>query len=125
MSDCGVCIYNDDAVHVEFFRSETRRALKAHKCCECDKPIQYGERYEYASGKCEGDFWTAKTCLVCAEIAEAFSCEGRLYGGNLWDSLSELYRDMNISCLDRLTTAVAKAELLRRWNEWKFRQVHA
>jgi hypothetical protein len=121
MSDCGVCIYNDDAVHVEFFRSAVRHAAKEHKCCECDKIIAKGERYEYASGKCEGEFWDAKTCLICAEIAEAFSCDGRLYGGNLWDSMGELYRDMNISCVDKLTSAAAKEELLRRWNKWKFR----
>ena len=120
MGDCGVCIYNDDAVHVEFFHDEIRKAAKVHVCCECNKPILKGQRYEYASGKCEGDLWSAKTCLICAEIADAFSCDGRLYGGNLWDAMSELYGGMNISCFDRLTTVAAKEELRRRWNEWRF-----
>jgi len=119
MGDCGVCIYGDDGVSVDFFHCEIRRAAKDHECCECEATIKKGERYEYASGKCESELWNSKTCLICAEIAEAFSCEGRTYGGIFWEQLEDLYKDMTIGCLDRLTSAAAKQELQRRWMEWK------
>jgi len=120
MSDCGVCVYSGlDDCSIDFFRKEIRRAAKAHKCCECDKQIEKGERYEYASGKCEGEMWQAKTCLVCAEIADAFSCEGRMYGGEFWSQFTDLFAELNTTCFDRLTTVAAKQELQRRWQEWK------
>ncbi len=33
------------------------------------------------------------------------------------------FQEMTTGCLDRLTSAAAKAELMRRWNEWKFKAV--
>jgi hypothetical protein len=120
MGDCGVCVMFDDSVSVDFFHKEIRTARKEHKCCECDKPIAKGQQYEYASGKCEGEMWYAKTCLICAEIADAFSCGGRLYGGEFWSEFGELFEELNTTCFDKLTTVAAKEELRRRWNEWKF-----
>lgn len=120
MSDCGVCLtgYDGDS---EFFRTEIRKARKPHICSECEKGIQPGEKYEHATGKSDGDLWAFDTCLVCAEIAETFYCEGRLFGGMLWEEMGEYaFEHMTTGCLDRLTTAAAKAELVRRWNEWKF-----
>jgi len=119
VSDCGVCVYWDDSVSVDFFHKRVRKAVKEHKCCECDKVIAKGERYEYASGKCEGEMWQAKTCLICAEIADAFSCDGRMYGGEFWSQFSELFGELNTSCFDKLTTVAAKTELQRRYIEWQ------
>jgi len=30
------------------------------------------------------------------------------------------FESMTTGCLKQLTTAAAKAELMRRWNDWKF-----
>lgn len=120
MSDCGVCIGAEPEGYCEFFVCETRKARKPHKCCECDKQIAIGERYEHARGKYEGDMWTSDTCFVCAEIAEAFYCNGRMFGGGLWDEMEYCFEAMTIGCFDRLKTAAAKQELQRRWSEWKF-----
>ena len=120
MSDCGVCIYGDDSGYTEFCDSRIQKARRAAFCCECEKPIDVGQKYEYAYGKTEGHFWTVKTCLMCAEIADTFYCEGRMYGGSLWDSMKCVFPDMTTGCLAKLETAAAKAFLLAQWNEWKF-----
>ncbi len=120
MSDCGVCLSGYDG-ESEFCHEEIRTARKLHVCSECNKRIEIGEKYEHASGKSEGDFWSEDTCLICAEIANAFYCDGRWFGGILWESMEDVFSQMTTGCLDRLETAAAKAELVRRWNEWKFR----
>lgn len=117
MSDCGVCLGSYDG-DCEFYSARNRIARKPHVCEECGGSIVPGQPYEYVWGKCEGIFWTAKTCLVCAEIAKAFSCNGRMHGV-LWDDMHEVMGALNTSCFDRLTTPEAKAELRRRWMEWK------
>jgi len=118
MSDCEVCLYADFDGNVEFFNKAHHVAAKEHRCHECRQPIPIGTVYEYVSGKFDGDFWTQKTCLICAEIADTFYCEGRVYG-NLWEDMYEVMSELNTSCLARLKTPAAKAELQRRWIEWE------
>jgi hypothetical protein len=118
--DCGVCIGGSIDEVCEFIHIQDRKARKPHKCCECGKEIVKGEKYEHARGKCEGEMWSSETCLVCREIAEAFYCDGRMFGGELWEEMEYAYEAMTTGCLDRLTTVAAKTELMRRWNEWKF-----
>src|SRR5882762_4490119 len=65
MGDCGICLTADFDGTSEFFAGKVCKARKQHKCCECDKDIQTGEEYEYTSGKSDGEFWTARTCLIC------------------------------------------------------------
>lgn len=43
-------------------------ARKPHICCECFITINAGEKYQYCTGVFEGDPYTVKTCLECAEI---------------------------------------------------------
>lgn len=121
MSDCGVCLTGyDDCGDTEFIRTEIRKARKPHMCSECGKVIPVGEKYEHADGKTDGDFWGYDTCLICAEIADAFYCDGRWFGGMLWEGMEEVFGKLTTGCLERLTTAAAKAELMRRWNKWRF-----
>lgn len=121
MSECGVCLTADDSCYTEFLKTRIRTARKIHECCECNGSIPVGQKYEYAWGKTEGELWDCKTCLVCAEIANAFYCDGRMYGGELWEQMNDYaFEQMNTGCLTKLQTAAAKAELVRRWKEWKF-----
>ena len=119
VSDCGVCLTGFDG-DCEFCSVRVRTARKPNRCSECHKEITRGEKYEYAWGKSDGDFWTAITCLTCAEIAKTFYCDGRWFGGMLWDHMQDVFPEMTTGCLERLTSVAAKAELMRRWNEWKF-----
>lgn len=90
MSDCGVCLssYDGDG-YSDFCTQATRKARKPHVCSECEKPILPGEKYEHAAGKSEGEMWAFDTCLICAEIAETFYREGRLFGGMLWEEMHD------------------------------------
>lgn len=121
MSDCVVCLTGAEDCDTSFLRTKVSKARKVHRCCECSKLILKGELYERSSGKTDGDMWSFATCLICREIAEAFYCDGRWFGGLLWDQMEDVaFPAMTTGCLERLTTAAAKAELLRRWNAWKF-----
>jgi hypothetical protein len=134
MTDCGVCITSDYS-NCEGMIDEVSIVLNEQdrKCSECRKVIPAGAKIERADwyedwDGCDEDdepklkepIWT---CLICAEIAEAFYCggDGRVYGGEFWEAMQEAdaYRDLNSSCFDRLKTPEAKAELRRRWMEWK------
>lgn len=117
--DCGVCLSGGDG-DTEFLTHGIRRARKPHVCCECSRPIAPGDRYEHAAGKTDGDLWTVETCLICAEIANTFYCDGRWYGGILWEEMTEnAFPEFTTGCLDRLETAAAKAYLVERWQAWK------
>lgn len=100
------------------------------KCSECGCNVPSGAQIEQADWyDGDGDYDDEEqgitdrppifTCLVCAEIADAFYCEGRIYGGGLWDAMHEVMGELNTSCLNRLKTPAAKAELQRRWMKWK------
>ena len=64
-----------------------RQAKKPHKCIECRKEINPGESYEYQAGLLDGDFWTMKSCAVCAEIRTELFCTW--IGGEMWEELRE------------------------------------
>ena len=42
---------------IDFGRNEWRTARKPHKCYLCGKEIQKGERYYYADGMADGEFF--------------------------------------------------------------------
>ena len=120
MSDCGVCLGEWDGDSPEFFDVRTPKARKPHSCSECGKVIAKGDVYQRTCGKNDGDFWTYDTCLICAEIRAAFSCNGESLGGMMWEDFRDyVFPEMTTTCFDRLKTPEAKAELRRRWMEWK------
>lgn len=44
-----------------------RVARKPHRCCECQRQIFAGEKYQAASGMWDGSFSTFRTCIECAD----------------------------------------------------------
>jgi hypothetical protein len=56
-----------DDTRPEFWSRKTRVARNGHKCDECEQPIPRGTKYEYYSGKTDGDFWRTRLCLQCDE----------------------------------------------------------
>jgi hypothetical protein len=121
--DCGVCIGGWDGESGEsadFFDSRILKARKAHKCFECGCEIAVGQQYERVSGKWDGELDRFRFCLICSEIGQAFSCEGRLFGC-LWENIQEdMFPQMTTGCLEKLTTAAAKQHLVEKWRKWKF-----
>src|SRR5271166_4983037 len=108
MSDCGVCLGDFEGI-AEFFVKEIRLCRQLKRCGECRRPIAKNEKYQYARGKCDGEFWSQSDCLSCAEIRTGFSCHGENYGGTLWEEMRDyIFPEMNESCFDRLQTVEAK-----------------
>ena len=121
MPDCGVCIGGGDYDGMnEFENVEHPKARKPHKCRECRRIIQRGEVYERFTGKFDGDLFCVKTCLQCAEIRDAFNCDGGAIIDGLWSEMEDyVFPQMTTGCLDRLATPEAKAYLLGQWRKWK------
>jgi hypothetical protein len=65
MSNC-FCDYDPP----EFYSPRIVIASKQHKCDECARAIQPGERYEYVVGKWDGRFDRFKTCARCLDLKE-------------------------------------------------------
>ena len=53
---------------LEFYNSKYVTAKKPHKFDCCFKQIEIGEKYEYQSGKYDGDFFTRAWCMDCSDI---------------------------------------------------------
>jgi len=121
-SDCNACFYAGDYEAPEFYVRTVRVARKEHSCSECYARILPGERYEHVSAKWEEILDSFPTCLVCVEIRDAFACEGFVHT-TVWSDIREgMFESMTTACLEKLSTAAAKAKLLKEWNEWKFGQ---
>lgn len=121
MSDCGVCVGFNDGSDCTMYRCViVKRAGKNWQCSECGKDIPKGTSYEYASWLNDGSYGNAKTCLLCAEIADAFQCNGRYHAERFWEDMWDAYDALTTACFNRLRTVEAKMELQRRWQEWKF-----
>ena len=120
MSDCKASIYEEFDEPCTIWKSKIVRANKPHKCCECERIIDPGEKYERLNILYDGDFCSHATCLVCMEIANAFCVNGRLIE-HLWEGMNEcdVWEHLTTACFDRLQTVEAKTELRRRWMQWK------
>ncbi len=114
---------SDDADPVEFFvRTTVARARKAHICDECRETIPVGASYERVAYRFEGEFSADRLCANCRETAGEFS--HYVFGGLLWQNFAEEW-DRGVplqACLDRLTSASAKAHMHRRWTQWQERR---
>lgn len=121
MSDCGVCITRGGESECLGYRCVIVKAGQDWECSECGRAIPKHSKYELASwfyADHEG-FGNCKTCLICAEIADAFMCGGRWHASSFWDWMEDAYEKLTTACFSRLKTPEAKAELQRRWMEWK------
>jgi hypothetical protein len=64
----------------EFFNSHIAKARKPHKCCECLRTIETGERHEVVAGKWDGDFCTFRTCPDCVELRHSLNLDCYEFG---------------------------------------------
>lgn len=110
MSECA-CVYmaggGDNAPLC--CRTRLVTARKVHRCCECRRTIEIGERYELVTGRWQDDdkFRAYKTCDECREIRYALVCDGDWYFGGLWEAIGE--SDINpVACVNELTSVRAK-----------------
>ena len=97
----------------ELFRETKPKARKEHKCGECYRTIEKGERYNRYSVMYEGDFSEHKMCKDCNSVAESYF--NAFIFGEVWEyvrnEIDECYGDFAIE--DGLTeTAAVKIEKL-------------
>jgi hypothetical protein len=100
----------------EFSRTTHHTARKEHKCAECHRAIEPGERYTYDSWKYDGDFASSKRCAHCNVSAQWLreNCGGFLIYGiyeDIQEHVSE-YRGDAI-CVPRLKRL--EIGMQRRW----------
>lgn len=119
--DCNVCAIEDEGYcdSPEFCHEKIVKARKPHKCCECHDEIPAGAKYESCTGKWDGDLQTYKTCMLCVEIRNKFSCHGSWTFTTAWEQLRDnLFERMTTGCLKGLSAA-AKQKVVDAWREWK------
>lgn len=118
---CDVSLGGYDGDPAEFYNaSVVKRCRKPHRCDECKRTIEPGESYERIVGKWEGDFETWIFCDECREISAEFS-EGARTFNVLWDEMRQNWSEGAHlqACLNRLSTAKAKAHMVVQWKKWK------
>lgn len=123
MGCADVCIDMDYDGSNEFFTSKVVTARKEHTCGECGEKIPRGAKYEYASGKTDGDFFDAKTCALCVEVRQAFVCGSYVFG-ELWDAIREeifpRWKEAGPwDCLAKLKTEEARAVMNTKYAAWE------
>ena len=65
----------------KFIEITTPTARLPHRCCECHRQIDPGERYEVAAGRWD-DFEVFKTCAHCVSARQWLEkeCDAFIYG---------------------------------------------
>lgn len=81
-----MCMIDDDWSRAEFYRQSTHTARQPHRCGECYRVIQPGERYRVATGRQNGEFWTAKQCAHCMRAARRANQHPRRQSPPAWNS---------------------------------------
>ena len=113
----------DNEIDNEFYAETTPTARVAHVCCECRRTIAPGEQYERATGKSEGQIWTASSCADCREIRKALVCGSWIFG-QLWQEIEEVIfpewdRIGPFDCLAKIDSLPAREKLRAAYADWK------
>lgn len=89
-----MCLYDDGEHYGITFSDEHRTARKEHKCYECLRVIDVGERYRYTSGKYDGMVQEYKVCAHCEASIEVVvsitGCPRFYYLLELWSGDYEI-----------------------------------
>jgi hypothetical protein len=95
-------------IHPDFYTVTTPTARKPHRCCECLRTIEIGERYERVSAKYDGRLADIKTCGDCSAIIASLQTDCYVH--------SELRGYLSEIPLARQTDAMKAFRLRREWN---------
>lgn len=125
MSECTCAIDSCDNYMdgPEVYRAEERTATKEHRCGECRRTIEKGERLTVETGLWDGAWYTHKTCVDCLSIRTTFFCTW-IYE-TLFDELRDYIQNVggNVpnACMLKLTPAARSKvfDMIRK--EWEIR----
>ena len=70
-------------------KERIRTARKKHRCDECLKDINPGDKYEYVSGIWDGEPHSYKTCLDCKSVRDVFF--DRWNYTQIWDDFYDVF----------------------------------
>lgn len=95
MVECA-CVHVDvwDGEGGQMLKEVERTARKKHRCVECRRVINPGERYQDERLLFEGEVSTLKTCPDCMSLRRAMFCECWIYG-ELWESFFEYLNQLD------------------------------
>ena len=99
-------VYCDVDDYCTMLREEQPTARKQHKCHECRRVIEVGEKYNLEVTLYDGEISTYKTCLDCMSIRREFFKNGFYYEGiveALGEHVKDSDGDISESCLASLT----------------------
>jgi hypothetical protein len=121
MSDCGVCLSEAEDGIVDIIREDdASKSRKDRRCEECRALIPAGTPHQLHVGAFDGEINEYRTCTLCVEIRNAFSCNGGFVYGQLWKDLEYAFDDgINDACFLKLQTVEAKKFLRSRWMKWR------
>lgn len=105
MMECSCEIDVDAEYGGGFENRQNITARKQHKCHECYRVIEPGEKYETASGVYDGSFYHHKTCSDCLSLRDQVFTNGWWYG-QIWDDFfSNIGCSISEICIAALTPA--------------------
>jgi hypothetical protein len=101
-----MCMW-DDAEAYEIYHLQLRTARKEHRCDECDRTIEPGERYRHATGLHDARWDTHHQCAHCCEVTRWLDavCEGWLHHAveeDLFEHVAGHERELRTRPLTRL-----------------------
>jgi len=85
--ECSCTIDIDHDCGSSCCKERIRTARKKHRCGECLKDINPGDKYEYVSGIWDGVPHSYKTCLDCKSVRDVFF-DGWSYT-QIWDDFHD------------------------------------
>jgi len=87
-----MCACDYDYDQPAFFRASHHTSSARHRCCECGRAINPGERYLKIVGEWEGEFSAYKRCSHCDAVADALKSRAPCfcdYVGGLWEVIPD------------------------------------
>lgn len=125
MGGCAdVCVggydYGDESC--SFYQERDVKARKIHKCNECADEIPIGMTYRRMVGAWDRQMHSFAMCSNCAEIADAFFCDGFAFG-RVWyvvrEELFPIWKEKGPwDCLAKLETKEARDAAMERYRKW-------
>lgn len=102
--ECSCSIECESDGYSQFHNDKMVTAKKEHKCTECRGIIKPGDKYEKATGKFDGEFYSYKTCPDCISLRGLFDRWCYLaIRESITEYVSEVYAQVPEKCIAALT----------------------
>lgn len=107
-----MCMVDYDYDHGAFHSETLQKARKEHRCGECGRSIEVGEKYVRHFGVYDGSGYGGKRCLHCGVLADWLSIN---CGGYLHDAVVE---DFTEHAHEYSRMDIARLAVMAR-NDWR------